>query len=68
LTFWQPDIIIGFLLNSLEQEEPDVAATAVVGIAKLILAGMVTNEEVRYFDLLLLSSVKLEWFGNDANK
>lgn len=35
-------------MSSLEQEEPEVAATAVVGIAKLMLAGMVTDEEVRY--------------------
>lgn len=34
-------------MSSLEQEEPEVAATAVVGIAKLMLAGMVTDEEVR---------------------
>jgi condensin complex subunit 3 len=33
-------------MSSLEQEEPEVAATAVVGIAKLMLAGMVTDEEV----------------------
>jgi condensin complex subunit 3 len=33
-------------MSSLEQEEPEVAATAVVGTAKLMLAGMVTDEEV----------------------
>lgn len=45
----QADVIIGFLLNSLEQEEADVSATAVVGITKLMLAGMVTDHEVRCF-------------------
>jgi condensin complex subunit 3 len=37
------------LSSSLDQEDPRVAATAVVGIAKLILSGMVTDEEVRSF-------------------
>lgn len=42
----QPDVILGFLLSSLEHEEPATAATAVVGIAKLMLSDMVTDEEV----------------------
>jgi len=42
----QADIILGFLSSSLDQEDPKVAATAVVGIAKLTLSGMVTDEEV----------------------
>lgn len=44
----QADIILGFLSSSLDQEDPRVAATAVVGIAKLILSGMVTDEEVSH--------------------
>mgnify|MGYP001608376808 FL=1 len=43
----QTDVILGFLLNSLEQEEPEAVATAVVGIAKLMLSGVLTDEEVR---------------------
>jgi hypothetical protein len=41
------------LSSSLDQEDPRVAATAVVGIAKLILSGMVTDEEVRSFLLFI---------------
>lgn len=44
--FVQADIILGFLGSSLDQEDPQAAATAVVGIAKLMLSGMVTDEEV----------------------
>ncbi|BGP22271.1 condensin complex subunit 3 [Rhodotorula toruloides] len=40
------DIILGFLGSSLDQEDPKAAATAVVGIAKLMLSGMVTDEEI----------------------
>ncbi|GAA5998124.1 condensin subunit YCG1 [Rhodotorula paludigena] len=40
------DIILGFLGSSLDQEDPQAAATAVVGIAKLMLSGMVTDEEI----------------------
>lgn len=39
-------MILGFLMSSLEQEEADAVATSVVGIAKLVLSGMVTDEEV----------------------
>jgi hypothetical protein len=42
----QTDIILGFLTSALDQEDNRSAATAVVGIAKLLLSGMVTDEEV----------------------
>lgn len=42
----QSNLIIGFLGSSLDQEDPTAAATVVVGIAKLLLSGMVTDEEV----------------------
>jgi condensin complex subunit 3 len=43
----QTDIILGFLTSALDQEDNRSAATAVVGIAKLLLSGMVTDEEAR---------------------
>ncbi|GAA5963743.1 hypothetical protein JCM3765_006835 [Sporobolomyces pararoseus] len=53
------DIILGFLSSSLDQEDPRVAATAVVGIAKLILSGMVTDEEI-------LSRLVLLYFAGET--
>ncbi|KAL8290386.1 hypothetical protein RQP46_002644 [Phenoliferia psychrophenolica] len=41
-----PEVVLGFLVNSLNQEEPEVLATAIVGISKLMLSGMITDEEV----------------------
>ncbi|KAK4702820.1 condensin complex subunit 3, partial [Phenoliferia sp. Uapishka_3] len=41
-----PEVILGFLINSLNQEEPDVLATTIVGVSKLMLSGMITDEEV----------------------
>ena len=38
--------MLGFLVNSLNQEEPEVLATAIVGISKLMLSGMITDEDV----------------------
>lgn len=38
---------MAFLLDTLEQEDPDAGATAVVGISKLMLSGLITDEEVR---------------------
>ncbi|GAA5979389.1 hypothetical protein JCM10908_002905 [Rhodotorula pacifica] len=40
------NLIIGFLGSALDQEDPTAAATVVVGIAKLLLSGMVTDEEI----------------------
>lgn len=45
--------MLGFLLDTLAAEEPGVAATAVVGVAKLMLSGMVTDEDVRRIPLYL---------------
>ncbi|GAA5928774.1 hypothetical protein JCM3775_004631 [Rhodotorula graminis] len=53
------DIILGFLGSSLDQEDPRAAATAVVGIAKLMLAGMVTDEEI-------LSRLVLLYFAGET--
>ncbi len=39
-------MILGLIMNCLEAEEPEVLATSVVGIAKLMLSGMVTDEEI----------------------
>ncbi|GAA5893397.1 hypothetical protein JCM5296_004865 [Sporobolomyces johnsonii] len=52
-------IILGFLSSSLDQEDPHVAATAVVGIAKLMLSGMVTDEEI-------LSRLVLLYFAGET--
>jgi len=60
----QTDIILGFLGSSLDQEDPRAAATAVVGIAKLMLAGMITDEEVRRSSLSLSNPSSL---GADAD-
>ena len=46
-TCGQAEAVLGFLLDTLAAEEPGVAATAVVGVAKLMLSGMVTDEDVR---------------------
>ncbi|KAI5479984.1 condensin complex subunit 3 [Pseudohyphozyma bogoriensis] len=54
-----PDVILAFLLNNLEQEEHDVAATAVVGIVKLMLYGLVKDEE-------LLSRLVLLYFASET--
>lgn len=53
----QSNLIIGFLGSALDQEDPMAAATVVVGIAKLLLSGMVTDEEV--LSLPFLSSSTL---------
>ncbi|GAA5841466.1 hypothetical protein JCM9279_000662 [Rhodotorula babjevae] len=53
------DIILGFLGSSLDQEDPRAAATAVVGIAKLMLAGMITDEEI-------LSRLVLLYFAGET--
>lgn len=41
-----PDRVVEFLLYSLDQESKEVQATAVVGISKLMLSGIITNSEV----------------------
>ncbi|BGP19048.1 hypothetical protein JCM10213_009242 [Rhodosporidiobolus nylandii] len=53
------DIILGFLTSSLDQEDNRAAATAVVGIAKLLLSGMVTDEEI-------LNRLVLLYFASDT--
>ncbi|GAA5984097.1 hypothetical protein JCM11641_000312 [Rhodosporidiobolus odoratus] len=53
------DIILGFLTSSLDQEDNRAAATAVVGIAKLLLSGMVTDEEI-------LNRLILLYFASDT--
>ncbi|KAK4056299.1 chromosome condensation complex Condensin, subunit G [Microbotryomycetes sp. JL221] len=54
-----PDIILGFLMSSLEQEQPEAVATAVVGTAKLILSGAVSDEEI-------LSRLALLYFASET--
>lgn len=46
---------MAFLLDTLEQDDPDAGATAVVGISKLMLSGLITDEEVRSSFLCALS-------------
>ncbi|KAG0147863.1 hypothetical protein CROQUDRAFT_90996 [Cronartium quercuum f. sp. fusiforme G11] len=41
-----PERVVEFLLYSLDQESKEVQATAVVGISKLMLSGIITNSEV----------------------
>ncbi|GAA5901902.1 condensin subunit YCG1 [Sporobolomyces salmoneus] len=53
------DVILGLLSSSLDQEDPRAAATAVVGISKLILSGMVTDEEI-------LSRLVLLYFAGET--
>ncbi|POY70728.1 hypothetical protein BMF94_6138 [Rhodotorula taiwanensis] len=53
------NLIIGFLGSSLDQEDPTAAATVVVGIAKLLLSGMVTDEEI-------LSRLVLLYFASET--
>ncbi|GAA5884953.1 hypothetical protein JCM6882_007168 [Rhodosporidiobolus microsporus] len=53
------DIILGFLTSALDQEDNRAAATAVVGIAKLLLSGMVTDEEI-------LNRLVLLYFASDT--
>ncbi|EFP74365.2 hypothetical protein PGT21_033556 [Puccinia graminis f. sp. tritici] len=41
-----PERVIEFLLYSLDQDSKDVQATAVIGISKLMLSGIITSSEV----------------------
>jgi hypothetical protein len=49
-------MINALLLDMLEQEDADAGAAAVVGLAKLMLSGMITDEEVRSPPLRVRSS------------
>lgn len=42
----QPDRVIEFILHALNQDSMEVQATAAMGIAKLMLSGMITDVEV----------------------
>ncbi|GAA5857357.1 hypothetical protein JCM8547_002238 [Rhodosporidiobolus lusitaniae] len=53
------DIILGFLTSALDQEDNRSAATAVVGISKLLLSGMITDEEI-------LNRLVLLYFASDT--
>lgn len=50
----QAEMINALLLDSLEQDDAEAGAAAVVGTAKLMLSGMVTDIEVRRRRLLSL--------------
>ncbi|GAA6000576.1 hypothetical protein JCM10207_004558 [Rhodosporidiobolus poonsookiae] len=52
-------IIIGFLTSALDQEDNRASATAVVGIAKLLLSGMITDEEI-------INRLVLLYFASDT--
>lgn len=42
----KPEIVVDFLLHALNQNSQQVQATAAVGIAKLMLSGILTDGEV----------------------
>lgn len=47
LTFYpQEEQILSFLLHATEDDEPEWLAAAVIGTCKLLLTGLVMNEEV----------------------
>ncbi|KAK4049423.1 chromosome condensation complex Condensin, subunit G [Microbotryomycetes sp. JL201] len=53
------DVILGFLMSSLEQDAPEVVATAVIGTTKLILSGAIADEEI-------LSRLALLYFASET--
>ncbi|SCV72496.1 BQ2448_4033 [Microbotryum intermedium] len=53
------DVILGFLMSSLEQEEPEAEATCVIGVCKLMLSTLVTDEEI-------LSRLVLLYFASET--
>ncbi|KAH8928058.1 hypothetical protein BT69DRAFT_1329975 [Atractiella rhizophila] len=55
-----PDRVIDFLLHSLDQSDPEAQATSVVGISKLMLSGMIADDEV-------LKSLVLMYFSPETS-
>ncbi|SGY69030.1 BQ5605_C004g02943 [Microbotryum silenes-dioicae] len=53
------DVILGFLMSSLEQEEPEAEATCVIGVCKLMLSNLVTDE-------VILSRLVLLYFASET--
>ncbi|KAH8914244.1 hypothetical protein BT69DRAFT_1233008 [Atractiella rhizophila] len=54
-----PDRVIDFLLHSLDQSDPEAQATSGVGISKLMLSGMIADDEV-------LKSLVLMYFSPET--
>lgn len=53
----QPAVVVEFLLHALNHDSVDVQAIAAVGIAKLMLSGMLPDAEVRSHRFATVTSI-----------